>query len=366
MKQYLELLKDIVDNGVSTGDRTGTGRHRVFGRQLRFKMSDGFPLVTTRKAPYKSSWREMLWMISGSANIKPLTENGVHFWDKWALTEEYIDNFVNENKYNLAPEIIQAIAQNKEILVGSIGPMYGNMWRYAPVSRKPITIFDDINDIAPDKMELYRKQFMEVLNNPNVPDYIKNDSKAFYATTNTQSVDQLQNLVTGLKRDPYSARHVMSTWIPEFVPYPYKNISPQDNVLLGRGCLAPCHVLVQCFVLPNTVENGKPLLSLMMTQRSVDTPVGAVSNISQYAFLLHLLAYVCDMEAHELIYSLGDTHIYLDQLEGVTTQLTREPYPLPKLVIKDDTPKDIFKITMDNVELVEYTHHDAIEYPVSV
>lgn len=372
MKKYLDALRHIYENGHDHPDRTGTGRRSVFGLQLRFNLQDGFPMVTSRQTFYRKAFEEMIWFISGDNNIKALQDKKNNIWDSWAVSDQSIDKYLNEIEKNL-PEgntfMEQRTALRQALIEkhsGSIGPMYGYIWRNAPVSTldqdgllgKLVVPFDEI---ASDKLEAFREIYER--EKPKGSDDQPIPFEHLAIGLNSLAEDQLQQLIVNLKKDPYSARHVMSAWIPEFIPRP--GHSPQDNVMSGRGALAPCHVLVQCFVSPGDTPESKKKLSLQLFQRSVDFPVGAVFNITQYALLLSLLAHVTDMEPYEFIYTTGDTHIYANQLELVEEQLTRATWPLPKLVI-DTQEKDLFKIRIEDISIEGYIHQPPIKYPVSV
>jgi len=295
VRQYLDLMKDIIENGHDHEDRTGVGRRSVFGRQLRFKMSDGFPLVTTRTISTKALKHELLWFISGSKNNKELNKVGVHIWDPWAIKEKDKEffNYAGENDY--------------DAFEGSIGNIYGPAWRNAP-----------------------------------------------------GHIDQLQRLITELKERPFSSRLVISAWIPSWIPN--DNLSPAENVLLGKGVLAPCHVLQQYIV---KQVDGVKYLSLLMYQRSTDTAIGAPYNIAQYAMLLHMMAQVVGMVPDEFIWSSGDTHLYLNQLELAKEQIMRKPLGLPTLELnKDITSIDDFRY--DDIRIMNYHSDGKINYPVAV
>ncbi|MUG47519.1 thymidylate synthase [Paenibacillus woosongensis] len=264
MRAYLDLLQDVLDNGTVKEDRTGTGTLSVFGRQLRFDLSQGFPLVTTKRIHLKSVIHELLWFLKGDTNIAYLKENGVRIWDEWA----------DEN--------------------GDLGPVYGSQWRSweAPDGRK---------------------------------------------------IDQIANVIEAIKNNPDSRRHLVSAW----------NVAEVDNMKLP-----PCHFVFQFYV-----ADGK--LSCMLTMRSVDTFLGLPFNIASYALLTHMVAQQCGLEVGEFIWSGGDVHIYSNHLEQVKTQLTREPYELPKLVIKRK-PDSIFDYVYEDFEFVGYQHHPAIKATVAV
>lgn len=264
MQKYLDLLQDIMTSGVRKEDRTGTGTISVFGRQLRFDLSEGFPLLTTKKLHIRSILHELLWFLSGDTNIRYLQENGVTIWDEWA----------DEN--------------------GDLGPVYGSQWRSWP---------------APDG----------------------------------RSIDQIAKLIEQIKRNPDSRRHLVSAWNPAEV----------DNM-----ALPPCHYAFQFYV-----ADGK--LSCLFNMRSVDTFLGLPFNIASYAFLTHMVAQQCDLQPGELIWTGGDVHIYANHVEQVKLQLTREPYPLPQLVIKRKLDS-LFDYRFEDFEIVGYQSHPAIKAPIAV
>jgi len=277
MKQYLDLLQNILDHGVERGDRTGTGTRSLFGAQLRFDLSQGFPLVTTRKVFFKGVIHELLWFLAGDTNIKYLTGHHVHIWDAWADEK------------------------------GDLGPVYGAQWRAWP---------------APDG----------------------------------RKIDQISQLIRQLRSKPESRRHIVTAWNPAVLPDETK--SPQDNVRAGCAALASCHALFQFYV-----AAGR--LSCQLYQRSVDCPVGMVFNVPQYSLLTHLIAQQCDLEPGDFVWTGGDCHIYLNQIEGVREQLKRAPRPLPKLVIKRKPPS-LFDYHFDDFEITGYDPHPPIKYPVAV
>lgn len=269
MKQYLDLLKHIIENGVEKDDRTGTGTISTFGYQMRFDMKDGFPLVTTKKMFTRGVIEELLWFISGSTNKKVLQEKGVHIWDQWGDDE-----------------------------TGELGPIYGHQWRHW------------------DTPEEY-----------GYPHYD----------------DQLMIAIKTIKTDPDSRRIIVSSW----------NVAE-----LFRMALPPCHCFFQFYV-----ANGK--LSLQLYQRSGDAFLGVPFNIASYALLLMMVAQVTGLEAGVFIHTLGDAHIYKNHIEQVKTQLEREPYALPKMVINPEV-KDIDKFKATDFKLEGYECHPAIKGEVSV
>jgi thymidylate synthase len=364
MHTYLQTLKNIYENGFDHGDRTGTGRRSLYSQVMRFNMEDGFPIVTTRKIPYRASFVELFWFIRGSNNIKELHNEGLHIWDSWAVDMDFIKETVSKistEKNDINEDNFVRIVS--DAFEGSIGPMYGYLWRHAPISsentKKLYDVVPSYKDIASDKLDMFKKLYDET---KPVYEGKELSFEDFAISMAAQKVDQLQNLILSLKNDPFSARHVMTAWVPEYISIP--GISPKVNVLSGKGALAPCHAFIQCFVTPGK-EDQKNKLSLSLYQRSADFPIGSCFNIAQYALLLHLLAHVSDMEPLELIYHTGDTHIYLNQLELVEEQLKRDPLPLPKLKI-NTLEKDLFKIKLSDIEIIGYESHPPIKYPISV
>jgi thymidylate synthase len=274
MKQYLDLLKHIKDNGVSKEDRTGTGTTSVFGYQMRFNLEDGFPLVTTKQCHLKSIIHELLWFIKGDTNIKYLNDNGVHIWDAFAAED------------------------------GELGPVYGWQWR--------------------SYGDLY--------------------------------IDQFGDIIKEIKINPDSRRLIVSSWNPEDLPDPA--MSPKENAAMGLQALPPCHTLFQFYVV-----NGK--LSCQLYQRSGDAFLGVPFNIASYALLTMMVAKVCNLGVGDFIHTFGDAHIYNNHKDQVDLQLSREPYPLPKMIIKSDV-KDIDDFKYEDFELVDYQCHGKISATVSV
>jgi thymidylate synthase len=264
MRQYLDLMQDILDNGSTKTDRTGTGTQSVFGRQLRFDLSKGFPLVTTKKLHLRSIIYELLWFLRGETNIKYLKDNKVTIWDEWA----------DEN--------------------GDLGPVYGSQWRSWP---------------APGG----------------------------------KKIDQIANVIQQIKAKPDSRRHIVSAWNPAEV----------DSM-----ALPPCHALFQFYV-----ADGK--LSCQLYQRSADYFLGVPFNIASYALLLEMFAQQCDLIAGEFVWTGGDVHLYSNHFEQARLQLSRAPFPLPKLVIKRKPPS-IFEYEFEDFEIVNYQSHPSIKAPIAV
>ena len=264
MKQYLDLLRHVQSNGVKKADRTGTGTKSIFGHQMHFDLSEGFPLVTTKKIHLKSIIHELIWFLKGSTNIKYLKENGVSIWDEWA----------DEN--------------------GELGPVYGAQWRSWP--------------------------------NPG-----------------KEPIDQIRNLIYGLKNDPDSRRHIVSGWNP---------------TLIDQMALPPCHTLFQFYV-----ANGN--LSCQLYQRSADVFLGVPFNIASYALLTHMVAQVCELKPYRFVHTLGDAHLYLNHLDQANLQLTRDPKSLPRLKLNKEV-KEISDFKYEDIEILDYEFHPLISAPIAV
>jgi len=276
MKQYHDLLEDILNNGERKDDRTGVGTISVFGRQLRFNLSEGFPAVTTKKLAWKSVVSELLWFIEGSG-------------DERRLAEILHGSRDTERSTIWTGNAQAAYWTPKARYYGDLGRVYGVQWR------------------------------------------------------DWRGVDQLSNLIEGIKTDPNGRRHIITAW----------NVDELDKM-----ALPPCHVLAQFYV-----SNGK--LSCHMYQRSVDVFLGLPFNIASYALLTHLIAQVCDLKVGELIISTGDTHIYSNHIEQVNEQLSREEYPLPALFLNPEI-KNIDKFAMDDILLFDYQSHGTIKADMAV
>jgi thymidylate synthase len=367
LKPYLETLKRVLETGHAHEDRTGVGRISIFGVQTRYDLSDGtIPLVTTRKIYTPALIKELLWFISGSYNNKILKDQGVNIWNHWEVKPEHIDKLMADIEAEVQDEVALTDLRSEleKRFLNKIGPMYGAMWRNAPNSpTQPNWPVRSLQDIPSDKLDLYRveyehnKKLYKTENRPE-DDFIQYCNYRY-----NQTVDQLGILVENLKKRPFSSRLLVTALVPAFVPF--EGISPQENVIAGKGALMACHAMFQCFVTPPKEEGGKKRLSLLMTQRSTDVPIGMPYNVAQYSVLLALLAHVTDMEPYEFIHDSGDTHVYFNQVEGVKEQLTRKPYPAPKLWINPEV-KDLFKITADDIRIEGYEHHSHIKYPVAV
>lgn len=264
MRQYLSYLEDILANGVEKSDRTGTGTISVFGRQLRFDLAEGFPLITTKKVHTRSIIHELLWFLSGDTNVRYLNDNGVTIWDEWAGDK------------------------------GELGPVYGKQWRR-------------------------------------------------WEGRDGTIVDQISNVLDQIRNTPDSRRMLVSAW----------KVDEIDEM-----ALPPCHLLFQFYV-------AEQKLSCQLYQRSVDSFLGLPFNIASYALLTHIIAQQAGLEPGEFVWTGGDCHIYTNHLEQVHLQLSREPFPLPRLAI-GRRPSSLFEYQYEDFEMVDYQCHPRIRAEVAV
>jgi len=330
-KQYQSLLQDILDNGVEKKDRTGTGTISVFGRQIRHKMSEGFPLLTTKKMAWKTMVTELLWFLRGDTNIKYLVDNDCHIWDGDAYKRYFTEVAYNKklnNDFPLSKEgFIERIKTDDEFAKtwGELGPIYGKQWReWKTEVAIPTTLkIDDGDDIEP----LYVK--------------------------GTQYIDQIANLINELKTNPDSRRLMVSAW----------NVGE-----LYAMVLPPCHNFWQMY---SVKKEGKRYLSMMVNIRSNDVPLGLPFNIASYGLLLEIISRLVNMIPDELIINIGDAHIYLNQIEGIKEQLTRESYPLPKLIFNnqihfsDNIDEFLNSCLITDFTIENYQFHPTIKLPLS-
>lgn len=264
MKAYLDLLRTIRDHGAQKGDRTGTGTVSIFGHQLRFDLSERFPLVTTKKIHLKSVIHELLWFLRGETNVRSLNEVGVTIWDEWADER------------------------------GELGPVYGKQWRS-------------------------------------------------WATADGRSVDQITWLENEIRTNPNSRRLVVSAW----------NVGE-----IERMALPPCHTLFQFYV-----NDGR--LSAQLYMRSADVFLGVPFNIASYALLTTMLAQVTGLAPGDFVLTFGDAHLYLNHLEQVDRQLSREPFDGPVMKL-NPAVRSIFEFRYEDFTLEGYQHHPGIKAPVAV
>jgi thymidylate synthase len=373
--QYLKLLKDILDNGVEKQDRTGTGTTSVFGRQIRHKMSEGFPLLTTKKMPFKTITTELLWFLRGDTNIKYLVDNNCHIWDGDAyknyetefekgnapgetLLVQRVEGKSTKRKFSME-KFIAMIQHDDEFAKnwGNLGPIYGKQWRN------------------------WTEYYVEKLNGGN-PVIVERTS------------DQIQNLINDLKTNPDSRRLMVNAW----------NVGEIDQMTLP-----PCHYGFQVWTRELSIEELRATypelnelymekmkyvklqeyeksadlriaernlieslpsreISLMWNQRSVDTFLGLPFNIASYGLLLEIIAKEVNMVPGELIGNLGDTHLYSNHIEQAKEQMHREPMKLPKLCLdyrEGEYNKDLTEFTPEDFVLFDYQSHPAIKAPLS-
>lgn len=296
MKQYLDALKFIVENGVTRADRTGTGTMGVFGMQMRFDLSKGFPAVTTKRLAWKAMTSELLWFIEGSGDERHLCEL-LH--DTRSASKNTIWTGNASSPY----------WEEKAKFKGDLGRVYGVQWRHWRAF----------------------KENEGTSTNCGTPD------------GNIEEIDQLANLIAGIKKDPYGRRHILTAWNPGE---------------LDQMALPPCHLLAQF-----DVRDGK--LNCLMYQRSCDMFLGVPFNIASYSLLTHMIAQVCDLEAGEFIWTGGDCHIYLNHIDQVSEQLQRTPCSLPSLSI-DKSITDIDMFAMNSFSLVDYNPQASISAPMAV
>lgn len=305
MRQYLDLLEDIKNNGVEKSDRTGTGTVSVFGRQMRFDLSEGLPLLTTKKMFLRGIIHELIWFLQGSSNIKYLVDNDVHIWDEWPYRHYLQENNKpvpssdSEEWKSGIKEFTEKIKTDDKFAKkwGELGPVYGYQWRSWP-------------------------------------------------TPDGKHIDQIQKAVDTIKNNPDSRRIIVSAW----------NVADIDE--MAKAGLPPCHLLFQFYV-----ADGK--LSCQLYQRSADTFLGVPFNIASYALLTMMMAQVTGLKPGEFVHTLGDTHLYLNHLDQVNEQIKREPMTLPQMKINPNV-KSIFDFTIDDFELVNYKSHPAIWAPIAV
>jgi thymidylate synthase len=269
MKQYLDLMRHVKNNGIRKEDRTGTGTISVFGYQMRFNLNEGFPLVTTKKVHLKSIIYELLWFIQGDTNIKFLVKNGVNIWNDWPF-QNWLKETKQDKEYSMysqawrdkMKEFIERIKEDKKFSdqYGDLGPVYGQQWR------------------------------------------------------NFQGIDQLNGLINDINKSPDSRRLIISAW------------NPRDIPVMEKSGLPPCHTLFQFYV-----AEGK--LSCQLYQRSADVFLGVPFNIASYALLTMMIAQATDLKLGDFVHTFGDAHLYVNHLEQVEEQLSRKPHALPSMQI---------------------------------
>ncbi len=419
MLSYLALIKDVLENGNSRSDRTNTGTRSVFGRQLRFNLEHGFPLVTTKKLHLKSIVHELIWFLAGSINIQYLKENGVKIWDEWAVAED--------------------TGKTKR---GDLGPIYGEQWRNwshegsnetteLTLGKRLdlVTIGKPIFELSSNKLDF----LCRVLANRIEGDDQTETNSYLHALLTSWGVpggekkkvvyDQISTLITNLKTNPYSRRHIVSAWN---VPYlPDESQTPQENVLSGKMALAACHTLFQFYVedipfnkIKGYITDAEKLasfvtqsslvwaecgpseeltsdttgnnynvypagfiermvswcdkneirtkrLSCQLYARSQDLCLGTPYNIASYSLLIMMVAQVTNMVAGDYIHTIGDAHVYKNHIEKAEEQITRTPLALPAVIL-NPAVMDIFDFKLSDFTLVDYVSHPKIDYAIAI
>lgn len=310
--EYHNLLKLILETGKDKDDRTNTGTLSVFGHQMRFDLSKGFPLLTTKKVSFKLVATELIWFIRGDTNIRYLLEYNNNIWNEWAFLK-----WIESDEY-MGPDMTDFGHRALR------DPEFNEQYReQLNIFKEKILTDDDFMQRFGDLGNVYGKQWRQF-------------------ETKDRVTDQLKEVIEQIKANPHSRRHIVSAWNPGEIE---------------SMALPPCHTMFQFYVNDNK-------LSCQLYQRSADVFLGVPFNIASYSLLTHLVARECGLEVGEFIHSMGDVHIYSNHIEAVETQLMRSSYEAPKLQINSD--KDIFNIEYEDLEIIDYTAHPAIKAPIAV
>lgn len=313
MKQYLQLCQHILEHGNKKEDRTGTGTMSVFGYQMRYDLSQGFPLMTTKKTAFRLITSELLWFLKGDTNVRTLIQEKNPIWDEWAF-----EQWVTSEEYN--------------------GPDMNDFGRRALKDEAFAKVYEE-------EMHKFKQRVLddEVFANTYA------DLGPVYGrqwrswSSGDETIDQIQQVINSIKNNPDSRRHLVTAWNPAEIE---------------EMALPPCHAMFQFYV-----ADGK--LSCQLYQRSADVFLGVPFNIASYALLIHLIALECDLEVGEFVHTLGDAHIYLNHIEQVKEQLSREPKTLPTVRIHAEG-KSIFELETKDIEIENYNPHPKITAPIAV
>lgn len=307
--QYLELLEKILDTGVDRMDRTGVGTRSIFGHQMRFDLSESFPLLTTKKVFIKAIIHELIWFISGDTNIRYLVKNDVKIWNEWAFSKYLKKTGKDTELVRYSPEwdaellaFIEKIKTDDIFATtwGDLGPVYGKQWRA-------------------------------------------------WETKKGNIIDQIQNALNVIVNDPYSRRNIVSGW----------NVGEIEELIKDKDTAPPpCHTLFQFYV-----ADGK--LSCQLYQRSADVFLGVPFNIASYALLTMMMAQVTGLKPGEFVHTFGDVHIYHNHFDQVREQLTREPRPFPQMKLNPQV-KNLFDFVYEDFTIEGYDPHGAIKAPIAV
>lgn len=312
--QYLDLCKHILNSGSDRGDRTGTGTRSIFGHQMRFDLNEGFPLLTTKRVPFRLIVSELLWFLNGDTNIRYLLKHNNNIWNEWAFK-----NWVESDEYD-GPDMTNFGLRSQEDL--------------------------DFNDQYQKQMEQFKKSILE--NDQFAEKYghlgdVYGKQWRHWKTTQNETIDQIADVINKIKTSPESRRLIVSAWNPEDVP---------------SMALPPCHTLFQFYV-----SDGK--LSCQLYQRSGDVFLGIPFNIASYSLLTHLIAHECGLGVGEFVHTIGDAHIYHNHFDQVKEQLSRNPRELPSLSINKEL-ESIFDFDVNDIKLDNYNPHPAIKAPIAV
>lgn len=314
MKQYLELAQKILDEGITKKDRTGVGTKSIFGHQMRFDLQEGFPLLTTKRVAFRLIKSELLWFLKGDTNIRYLLEHNNHIWDEWAF-----ERYVKSSDYE-GPDMTDfgLRAQKDE----AFKAVYQE--EMATFTNK-ILLDEDFAKAHGSLGNVYGAQWRS------------------WPSAEGGVIDQIEKVIDSIKNNPDSRRHIVSAWNPDEI---------EDMAL------PPCHTLFQFYV-----ADGK--LSCQLYQRSADVFLGVPFNIASYALLTHLIAHETGLEVGEFVHTLGDAHLYLNHLDQIHLQLSRDTLALPELILNQDK-ESVFDFDVEDIEVKDYKPHKGIRAPIAV
>lgn len=312
--EYLQMCQHILNNGIKKEDRTGTGTVSVFGYQMRFDLSQGFPLLTTKRIPFRLIASELLWFIKGDTNIRYLLQHNNHIWNEWAFK-----NWVESDEYH-GPDMTDF--GHRSLHDEQFNQLYqSEMDKFITLILSDEEFAEKYGELGP----VYGKQWRE------------------WESARGETIDQLKNVVEEIKRNPDSRRLLIVAYNPGEV---------------SSMALPPCHSLFQFYV-----ADGK--LSCQLYQRSGDVFLGVPFNIASYSLLTHLIAQECGLKVGDFVHTFGDAHIYVNHIEQIQTQLSREVRPLPMLKLNPDI-NSVFDFEVEDLELLGYDPHPMIKAPVAV
>ncbi|MFB9757580.1 thymidylate synthase [Ectobacillus funiculus] len=312
--EYLHMCQHVLDKGTKKEDRTGTGTYSIFGYQMRFDLSQGFPLLTTKRIPFRLIVSELLWFIKGDTNIRYLLQHNNNIWNEWAFKK-----WVESSEYS-GPDMTNFGLRSQQDEAFHL-----QYEEQLELFKAKILTDDEFSQKYGHLGDVYGKQWRA------------------WKTSTDETIDQLKDVIEMIKANPDSRRLIVSAWSPEDVP---------------TMALPPCHTLFQFYV-----ADGK--LSCQLYQRSGDIFLGIPFNIASYALLTHLVAHECKLEVGEFIHTIGDAHIYTNHLEQIQTQLEREPRALPQLKLNANV-ESVFDFDVEDIEIIDYNPHPTIKAPVAV